>query len=172
MRTYMKKLFAIAVAACVTSTAAFAAPLSGNQGKFLIVYLMTMLVDHDCRQMDYSLKKDGLQRIQDELGVDDRTRLAVVAAAQLVSEREYNRSDLIPEVTKLVQVTLMWLSQERDEPDFCMESMSAARAKEKPRALSGAGPCCGSWPVCRPKHANGPVSKPQRHDRDLSIVPH
>ena len=53
------------------------------------------------------------------LGVDDRTKLAVVAAAQLVSEREYNRSDLIPEVTKLVQVTLMWLSQERDEPDFC-----------------------------------------------------
>ena len=115
----MKKLFATAVAACVTSSAAFAAPLSGNQGKFLIVYLTTMLVDHDCRQMDYSLKKDGLQRIQDELGVDDRTKLAVVAAAQLVSEREYNRSDLIPEVTKLVQVTLMWLSQERDEPDFC-----------------------------------------------------
>jgi hypothetical protein len=119
MRTYMKKLFAIAVAACVTSSAAFAASLSGNQGKFLIVYLMTMQVDHDCRQMDYSSKKDGLQRIQDELGVDDRTKLAVVAAAQLVSEREYDRSDLIPEVTKLVQVTLMWLSQERNEPDFC-----------------------------------------------------
>jgi hypothetical protein len=115
----MKKLFAIAVAAYVTSSAAFAASLSGNQGKFLIVYLTAMLVDHDCRQMDYSLKKDGLQRIQNELGVDDRTKLAVVAAAQLVSEREYNRSDLIPEVTKLVQVTLMWLSQERDEPDFC-----------------------------------------------------
>ena len=119
MRTYMRKLFAIAVAACVTSSAAFAAPLSGNQGKFLIVYLTTMLVDHDCRQMDYSLNKNGLQRIQDELGVDDRTKLAVVAAAQLVSEREYNRSDLIPEVTKLVQVTLMWLSQQKDEPDFC-----------------------------------------------------
>ena len=119
MRTYMKKLFAIAVAAYVTSSAAFAASLSGNQGKFLIVYLTAMLVDHDCRQMDYSLKKDGLQRIQNELGVDDRTKLAVVAAAQLVSEREYNRSDLIPEVTKLVQVTLMWLSQEKDEPDFC-----------------------------------------------------
>ena len=121
MRTYMKKLFATAVAACVTSSAAFAAPLSGNQGNylFLIVYLTTMLVDHDCRQMDYSLNKNGLQRIQDELGVDDRTKLAVVAAAQLVSEREYNRSDLIPEVTKLVQVTLMWLSQEKDEPDFC-----------------------------------------------------
>ena len=121
MRTYMRKLFAIAVAACVTSSAAFAAPLSDNQGnyKFLIVYLTTMLVDHDCRQMDYSLNKNGLQRIQDELGVDDRTKLAVVAAAQLVSEREYNRSDLIPEVTKLVQVTLMWLSQEKDEPDFC-----------------------------------------------------
>ena len=115
----MKKLFAIAVAAYVTSSAAFAASLSGNQGKFLIVYLTTMLVDHDCRQMDYSLNKNGLQRIQDELGVDDRTKLAVVAAAQLVSEREYNRSDLIPEVTKLVQVTLMWLSQEKDEPDFC-----------------------------------------------------
>ena len=115
----MKKLFAIAVAAYVTSSAAFAASLSGNQGKFLIVYLTTMLVDHDCRQMDYSLNKNGLQRIQDELGVDDRTKLAVVAAAQLVSEREYNRSDLIPEVTKLVQVTLMWLSQQKDEPDFC-----------------------------------------------------
>ena len=115
----MKKLFAIAVAACVTSSAAFAAPLSDNQGKFIVVYLITMLADHDCRQMDYSLKKDGLQRFQDELGLDDRTKLAVVAAAQLVSEREYNRSDLIPEITKLVQVTLMWLSQQKDEPDFC-----------------------------------------------------
>jgi len=96
---YMRKLFAIAVAACVTSSAAFAASLSGNKGKFLIVYLMTMQVDHGCRQMDYSSKKDGLQRIQDELRVDDRTKLAVVAAAQLVSEQEYDRSDLIPEVT-------------------------------------------------------------------------
>ena len=115
----MKKLFAIAEAACVTSSAAFAAPLSDNQGKFIVVYLITMLADHDCRQMDYSLKKDGLQRFQDELGLDDRTKLAVVAAAQLISGQEYNRSDLIPEVTQLAKGTMKWLSQERDKPDFC-----------------------------------------------------
>ena len=119
MRTYMRKLFAIAVAACVTSSAAFAAPLSDNQGKFIVVYLITMLADHDCRQMDYSLKKDGLQRFQDELRLDDRTKLAVVAAAQSISGQEYNRSDLIPEVTQLAKGTLKWLSQERDKSDFC-----------------------------------------------------
>src|SRR6516165_10901381 len=112
LRTHMKKLFAIAVAACVTLSAAFAAPLSDNQGKFIVLYLITMLADHDCRQMDYSLKKDGLQRFQDELGLDDRTKLAVVAAAQLISGQEYNRSDLIPEVTQLAKGTLKWLSQE------------------------------------------------------------
>jgi hypothetical protein len=37
----------------------------------------------------------------------------------LISGQEYNRSDLIPEVTQLAKGTLKWLSQERDKPDFC-----------------------------------------------------
>ena len=60
-----------------------------------------------------------MQRFQDKLGVDDRTALATLAAAQLASGQKYNRSDLIPEVTQFLQPTLTWMLEESGKADFC-----------------------------------------------------
>ena len=115
-----KKFFAITITAWVSSSATFAAPLSEDQSKFILAYLSTKLVEQEC-QVDYSLKKGGLQKFQDGLGVDDRTLLAAVAAAQLISDQQYNRSDLIPEVTQFVKPALTLLLQELDSDKrrFC-----------------------------------------------------
>ena len=115
-----KKFFAITITAWVSSSATFAAPLSEDQSKFILAYLSTKLVEQEC-QVDYSLKKGGLQKFQDGLGVDDRTLLAAVAAAQLISDQQYNRSDLIPEVTQFVKPALTLLLQEldTDKGRFC-----------------------------------------------------
>jgi hypothetical protein len=50
-----------------------------------------------------------------------RTLLAAVAAAQLVSDQQYNRSDLIPEVTQFAKPALTLLLQEldTDKRRFC-----------------------------------------------------
>ena len=116
----MKKLFAVATTAWVASSAAFAAPLSEDQSKFILAYLSTKLVEQEC-QTDYSLKKGGLQGFQDGLGVDNRILLATVAAVQSVSDHQYNRSDLIPEVTQFVRPALTLLLQEldTDKGRFC-----------------------------------------------------
>ena len=74
-RSFHTKFFAIAITVWATSSAAFAAPLSEDQSKFILAYLSTKLVEQEC-QTDYSLKKGGLQGFQDGLGVDNRILLA------------------------------------------------------------------------------------------------
>ena len=51
--------------------------------------------------------------------LDDRTVLAVEAAAQLASDQKHNSSDLIPEVTQLVKTFMTAMLENYDKGIFC-----------------------------------------------------
>ena len=60
-----------------------------------------------------------LQTYQKEIGVDERTALAVLAATQLASDQKHNSSDLIPEVTQFVKAALPYFFEEVNREGFC-----------------------------------------------------
>jgi hypothetical protein len=92
---------------------------AARQNKYVAAFLRANLVDQECRQMGYSRGDGRLPRYQKEVGVDDRTSLAVLAAAQLASDQKHNSSDLIPEVTQFVKTALPYFLEEAGKEDFC-----------------------------------------------------
>jgi len=92
---------------------------AARQIKYVAALLRVNLVDQECRQMGYSRGEGRLQRHQNELGVDERTAVAVVEATKLASDQKYNSSDLIPEVTQFVKTALPYFLEEANKEDFC-----------------------------------------------------
>jgi hypothetical protein len=92
---------------------------AARQNKYVAAFLYVNLVDNGCRQMGYNRGEGRLQRYQKEVGVDERTALAVLAATQLASDQKYNSSDLIPEITQFVKTALPYFFEEAGKEDFC-----------------------------------------------------
>jgi hypothetical protein len=92
---------------------------AARQSKYVAAFLRVNIADQECRYMGYNRREGGLQRYQKEVGVDERTAVAVVEATKLASDQKHNRSDLIPEVTQFVKAALPYFLQETDTEDFC-----------------------------------------------------
>lgn len=92
---------------------------AARQSKYVAAFLRVNIADLECRYMGYNRREGGLQRYQKEVGVDERTAVAVVEATKLASDQKHNSSDLIPEVTQFVKAALPYFLQETDTEDFC-----------------------------------------------------
>jgi hypothetical protein len=83
------------------SVTATAEPLSEEEGIFVIVTLGRLVVPAKCD--GYEIVENGLLKFGDATGVDaPRFMRAVAASAAAIGGGEYNREDLIPEVTRAV----------------------------------------------------------------------
>jgi len=86
-----------------SGAAAAAEPLSEEETIFVIVTLGRVIVPAKCDGYGYEIIENGLLKFGDATGVDaPRFLRATIAAAAAIGGGEYNREDLIPEVTRAV----------------------------------------------------------------------
>lgn len=92
---------------------------AARQSKYVAAFFRVNIADQECLSKGYSRREGALQRYQKEVGVDERTAVAVMEATKLASGQKYNSSDLIPEVTEFVKAALPHFLQETNAEDFC-----------------------------------------------------
>jgi hypothetical protein len=96
-------------------------PLTSEDKTFVIAVIATMRVVGDCP--GYQVPPGALLKYGDSLGVDFYVIFRAVAEASLVDIGvDYDRSKLIPEVTRLVhRFNGLFTEQLKTEPSFCKE---------------------------------------------------
>lgn len=123
MRTLLTSV--AVVASLLASTIANATPneLTDKTANTGYVYLATLTSTFDAVCSDsYAPVRGSLTKVQDKLGAPDNIAAATKAALGLFFDRnDYQRSDLIPEVTRMVKTALNKLNVEvgRSKKKFC-----------------------------------------------------
>lgn len=116
----MKKFFTTTVAACLCSTAATAGPLSDQEAALVIAAVGSMRVTTECT--GYEGIENSWLTLGDKMGVDsERLADAIQQALAVSANMQYDRSKLIPEVTRLFRQTYdsMTDEQDKDKAKFC-----------------------------------------------------
>lgn len=80
-----------------------AAGLSPEEQSYVLIALNTMSVSHLC---GYNVVKGSLTKLGDQTGVDDKIGAATFEALKVDTGEDYNRTLLIPEVTRFVHGTV------------------------------------------------------------------
>lgn len=114
----MKKIIALAVAGFFCSTPAFA--LSEEETAYTISMISSLTVAQKCP--GYEIVPGAVGKWGDQNGVDVvKTGAAVEAAIAAIMDKEYQRSDLIPGVTRLVNSTINALVKDltKSEKAYC-----------------------------------------------------
>jgi hypothetical protein len=101
-KTRISTLVLVLSALVSSGVAAAAEPISEEETIFVIVTLGRVVVLAKCD--GYEVIENGLLKFGDATGVDAPRflRATIAAAAAIGGGREYNREDLIPEVTRVV----------------------------------------------------------------------
>ena len=109
----MKKLFTATIAGWLCSGAAFAEPLSQPDKDYVALGLAAVRVITDCP--DYEAIPNSILKLSGQIGVDPGVVRAVEQVLRTAYGQDHNRSQLIPEVTRLMNDTDDGLSREQDE---------------------------------------------------------
>jgi hypothetical protein len=106
----MKKIFAIAFLLSTAAAQAHASNrLSELENGFVGVVAATSTVVLLC---DAKTVKDSIPKIADRMGMDDRMLPAVRAAFEVSVDAPYERSDLVPEVTRFFKTMTIGVADE------------------------------------------------------------
>ena len=101
-----------------SNPAAIAEPLSTEESLFVTVTLVSLVVPIKCE--GYENIDGGLLRLGDAVGVDaGRLVRAVVASFSAANGGEYDRDDLIPEVTRTLNQVAVQIPREGKSKPFC-----------------------------------------------------
>jgi hypothetical protein len=96
-----KKLLTAAAAIWLCAGTAFASPLTAQDKEFVVAALSSLRVLATCT--GYEPVPDSFQTFGDRLGVDsDAMGEAVIQAVRMLEHMDYDRSRLIPWVTRLI----------------------------------------------------------------------
>jgi hypothetical protein len=117
----MKKL-SIAAIACLCSTVVHADPLTDQDKAYIIAATASLVVLAKCPH--YKAVTNSLQVLGDKLGVDsDTIGPALVNAMQMSAGGDYDRSMLIPEVTRTFNTVAESLSNDvtKNTAKFCSQ---------------------------------------------------
>jgi len=97
---------------------AIAEPVSAEENLFVTVTLASLVVPIKCE--GYQIIDGGLLRLGDATGVDARRLVrAVVASFSAANGGEYDRDDLIPEVTRTLNNVAVQIPREGKTNSFC-----------------------------------------------------
>ena len=115
----MKKHFTATIAGWLCSGAAFAEPLSQPDKDYVALGLAAVRVITDCP--DYEAIPNSILKLSGQIGVDPAVVRAVEQVLRMAYGQDHDRSQLIPEVTRLMNDTDDGLSREQDENElkFC-----------------------------------------------------
>jgi hypothetical protein len=99
--------------------AAIADALSAEQESFVTVTLASLIVPIKCN--GYEIIDGGLRSFGDAAGVEDGDRLfrAVIAAFSAANGGEYDRGDLVPEVTRKLNEVGVQIPKDGKFKSFC-----------------------------------------------------
>ena len=112
------KRFRFAVAAVALLGAAQAAPLADEEAMFISQEIGAVTVSAFCA--NYDVVPNAAETIGDRMGVGENIRAAVMAAyAQTLDKQQFDRTKLIPEVTRRVNLVMRTLEQRRQENALC-----------------------------------------------------
>jgi hypothetical protein len=112
------KRFRFAVAAVALLGAAQAAPLVDEEATFISQEIGAVTVSAFCP--NYNVVPNAAETIGDRMGVGENIRAAVMAAyAQTLDKQQFDRTKLIPEVTRRVNLVMRTLEQRRQENALC-----------------------------------------------------
>jgi hypothetical protein len=126
----MKRLFAIAVALLTIATPALAETLSFLEKRYVVILTGAGMMAAECNA---KIVPRGAVRFADSIGIDsidgDRLNDAVDAAAGAHANQSYDRSKLIPDVTRIVNEAAAEIQQDlqRDRATACAEWSKALR---------------------------------------------
>jgi len=96
-----------------------AAPLADEEAQFISQEIGATTVYAFCP--DYEMVPNAAETIGDRMGVGENIRVAVFAAyAQTVDNQPFNRSYLIPEVTRRANMVMSALEQRRQANALCV----------------------------------------------------
>ena len=110
----MRMIFAIGVLLAITPTSVKASDrLSEIESAFVGVAAASFVVVGNCDH--FAVVKDGIPKLADRLGIDDRLQAAVRAAFKITVNLPYERSDLMPAVTQLFRETNNSIAGEMEE---------------------------------------------------------
>jgi hypothetical protein len=100
-----------------------AAELSSDEHGFVSLIINTMYVAHLC---GYVPVKETVVKIGDSIGIDSKIEPATVSAVQAIIHADYDRTLLIPEVTRLVRIMLDQMDQmegdTKNKARYCKEN--------------------------------------------------
>jgi hypothetical protein len=117
----MKRLLTTTVATWMCSGAAFADhPLTPHDVAYVIAAFGSLHVMYECP--GFAPITGGILKLGDSMGVDtDAINPAIEQAMRLGAGMDYDRSKLIPGVTRLINQTLESMDREAAEnkPEFC-----------------------------------------------------
>jgi hypothetical protein len=116
----MKRLLTTTVATWMCSGAAFADPLTAHDVAYVIAAFGGLHVMHECP--GFAPITGGILELGDSMGVDtDAINPAIEQAMRLGAGMDYDRSKLIPGVSRLINQTLDRMDREEAEnkPEFC-----------------------------------------------------
>ena len=116
----MKKLFAAAAAICMCTGAAIAEPLTDQDKAYVVASVASVIVLGKCPQ--YGAVTNSLQTFADKIGVNSNViGPAILNAMQMGAGMEYDRTKLIPEVTRLLNMSADGLNDEvsQGKEKFC-----------------------------------------------------
>jgi hypothetical protein len=111
----------------LTCQAAQAAPLADEEAQFISQEIGATTVYAFCP--DYEMVPNAAETIADRMGVSENIRAAVLAAyAQTLDNQPFNRTYLIPEVTRRVNMVMSAL--ERATPPLARDAWATARTRQ------------------------------------------
>jgi hypothetical protein len=116
----MKRLLTTTVATWMCSGAAFAAPLTPQDVSYVIAAFGSMHVMHECP--GFAPITGGILKLGGSMGVDtDAINPAIEQAMRFGAGMDYDRSKLMPGVTRLINQTLDSMDREEAENkrEFC-----------------------------------------------------
>jgi len=115
----MKTPLTATIASLLCSAAAFAEPLSEPDQAYIVLGLAAVRVMTECD--GYEVVRDSMLKLGDQTGVDPAVVRAVGQVFRMDSGHDYQRTWLIPEVTRLMNDTGDGLSREQNESkrSFC-----------------------------------------------------
>jgi hypothetical protein len=91
----------------VSASAASAGSLSQDDVHFINGYVISRMILLKCREKGYVSDDDKPMKIADKLGVDGvRIWDAARAAMMVILDQDYDRKDIIPEVTQAVRAAM------------------------------------------------------------------
>jgi hypothetical protein len=97
-----------------------AAELSSDEHGFVSLIINAMYVAQLC---GYVPVKETVVKIGDSIGIDSKIEPATVSAVQAIIHADYDRTLLIPEVTRLVRIMMDQMEGEtRNKARYCKEN--------------------------------------------------